>query len=208
MFHIEEQKRIHGNVVVMPDDDWSVAVFKCAPENVRSVLLGFYGFVVDLVGVDSVHFLIRDRVGDEVLVSFRLLIEKKRREVVESKINYKLGILVPDKFAVNPDPQNPLNKYVAWGTEKRISKSDPDKFPEFYSLLSKMSCLVIEMLKNDYFGSSERVEVAHVMSWMLGCTEYGKMSPTHWELGYYDRIEDKYCPYLRQNFPQTQKSET
>jgi hypothetical protein len=192
----------------MPDEDWSVAVFKCAPENVRSVLLEFYGFVVDLVGVDSVHFLIRDRVGDEIVVSFRVLIQKKRREVVESKMNYKLEILVPDKFAVNFDSQNSLNKYVAWGTEKRISKSGLDKFPEFCSLLGKMSGLVIEMLKNDYFGSSERVEVAHVMSWMLGCTEYGKMSPTHWELGYYDRIENKYCPHLRQNFPQTQKSET
>jgi hypothetical protein len=195
-------------MVAMQDDDWSTAVFKCAPGNVRSVLLEFYGFVVDLVGVDSAHFLIRDRVGDEVVVSFRVLIEKKCREVVESKLNYKLGILVPDKFAVNPDSQNPLNKYVAWGTEKRMFKPSLDKFPEFCSLLSKMSGLVIEMLKNDYFGSNERVQVAHVMSWMLGCTEYGKMSPTHWELGYYDRIEDKYCPYLRQNFPQTQKSGT
>ncbi|MGB8780790.1 MAG: hypothetical protein WCD81_09105 [Candidatus Bathyarchaeia archaeon] len=192
----------------MSDDDWSVAVFKCAPENVRSVLLEFYGFLVDLVGVKNLHFLVRDRVEDEVVVSFRVLTEKKYHEVVKSKMNYKLGILVPDKFAVNPDSQNPLNKYVAWGAEKRISKSGLDKFPEFCNLLSKMSGLVIEMLKNDYFGSTERVEIAHVMSWMLGCTEYGKMSPTHWELGYYDRIEDKCRPYLRQNFPQTQKSET
>ena len=201
----EEYKRMW---FAMQDDDWSVAVFKCAPENVRTVLLEFYGFVADLVEVDSVHFLIRDHVGDEVVVSFRVLIEKKRREVVESKMNYKLGILVPDKFALNPASHNPLNKYVAWDTEKRMFKSGLDKFPEFCSLLSKMSGLVMEMLKNDHFGSSERVEVAHVMSWMLGCTEYGKMSPTHWELGYYDRIEDKYCPYLRQNFPQTQKSGT
>jgi hypothetical protein len=101
-----------------------------------------------------------------------------------------------------------MNKYVAWSPEQRMSKSGLDKFPEFCSILSKMSGLVIEMLKNDYFGSNERVEIAHVMSWMLGCTEYGKMSPTHWELGYYDRIEDKYCQYLRQDFPRPQKSET
>jgi len=191
----------------MPDDGWAVAVFECAAENVRSVLLEFYGFVVDLVGVASVHFLIRDRVGDDIVVSFRVLVEGKCREVVESKMNYKLGILVPNKFAVNPDSQNPLNKYVAWGTKERIFKSDVDKFPEFCSLLSRMSGLVIEMLKSDCFGSSERVEVAYLMSWMLGCTEYGKMSPTHWELGYYDRIKDKYCPHLRQDFPKTQKSE-
>ena len=54
-------------MVAMLNDDWSVAVFKCAPENVRSVLLEFYGFVVDLVGVKSLHFLIRDRVKDEVV---------------------------------------------------------------------------------------------------------------------------------------------
>jgi hypothetical protein len=192
----------------MSDDDWSVAVFKCTPENVRSVLLEFYGFVVDLAGVKSVHFLVRDRVGNEVVVSFRVLTEVKYKEVVQSKMNHKLGILVPDKFAVNPDSQNPLNKYVAWGTEKRISKSGHDKFPEFCNVLCKMSGLVIEMLKKDYFGSTERVEIAHVMSWMLGCTEYGKMSPTHWEIGYYDRIEDKYYQYLKQNFPQPQKSVT
>lgn len=195
-------------MVAMSNDDWSVAVFKCAPENVRSVLLEFYGFMTDVAGVKSLHFLIRDRVKNEIVVSFRVLAAEKTREIVRSKMNYKLGILVPDKFAVNPDAQNPLSKYVAWGIEKRKSKSGLDKFPEFCNLLSKMSGLVIEMLKNDYFGSSERVEIAHVMSWMLGCTEYGKMSPTHWELGYYDRIEDKCCPYLRQNFPQPQKSET
>jgi hypothetical protein len=197
-----------GNVVAVSDDDWSVAVFKCAPENIRSVLLEFYDFVVDLVGVKSLHFLVRDRVEDEIVVNLRVLTEVRHKEVVQSKMSYKLGILVPDKFAINPDSQNPLNKYVAWGNEKRISKSGLDKFPEFWNLLSKMSGLVIEMLKRDYFGSTERVEIAHMMSLMLGCTEYGKMSPTHWELGYYDRIEDKCCPYLRQNFPQTQKSET
>jgi hypothetical protein len=185
----------------MSNDDWSVAVFRCAPENVRSSLLEFYGFVVDLVGVKSLHFLIRDRVEDEVVVSFRVLTEVKYKEVVQSKMKYKLGILVPDKFAVNPDSQNPLNKYVAWGAGKGISKLGLDKFPEFCSLLSKMSGLVIEMLKNDYFGSTERVEIAHVMSWMLGCTEYGMLSPAHMEVGYYDRIEDKCFQYLREDFP-------
>ena len=192
----------------MASDEWCVAVFQCTPENVGSVLIDFYSFMKDLEGVKSLHFLIRDRVKNEIVVSFRVLVTEKTREIVRSKMNYKLGILVPGKFAVDPDTQNPLNKYVAWGTEKRISKSGLDMFPEFCNLLSKMSGLVIEMLKNDYFDSSERAEIAHVMSWMLGCTEYGKMSPTHWELGYYNRIEDKCFPYLRQNFPQTQKSET
>jgi hypothetical protein len=192
----------------MTGDEWCVAVFQCTPENVRSVLLEFYGFMTGVEGVQSLHFLIRDRVNNEIFVSFRVLAAEKTREIVRRKMNYKLSILVPNKFTVDPDTQNPLNKYVVWGTEKRISKLGLDKFPEFCNLLSKMSSLVIEMLKNDYFDSAERVEIAHVMSWMLGCTEYGKMSPTHWELGYYDRIEDKCCPYLRQDFPQAQKSET
>lgn len=83
-----------------------------------------------------------------------------------------------------------------------------DKFSEFCDLLNKMSGLVVEMLEKDYFDSGERVEIAHVMSWMVGCTEYGKMSPAHWEIGYYDRIEDKCFPYLRQNFQLTEKSGT
>jgi len=192
----------------MASDKWCAAVFQCTPASVRGILLEFYGFMTDVEGVKSLHFLIRDRIKNEIVVSFRVLATEKTREIVRSKMNYKLGILVPGKFAVDPDPQNSLNKYVAWGTEKRISKSGLDMFPEFCNLLSKMSGLVIEMLKNDYFGSTERVEIAHVMSWMVGCTEYGKMSPTQWEVGYYDRIEDKCFPYLRQNFPQTKKSET
>ena len=185
----------------MTNNDWCVAVFKCTQENIRNVLLDFYGFTKDLKGVKSLHFLIRDRVENEVIISFRVLATEKTREIIQSKMNYKLAILVPGKFAVNPDSQNDLNKYVAWGNGKRISKSGVDKFPEFCDLLSKMSGFVIEMLKNDYFDSGERVEIAHVMSWMLGCTEYGKLSPYHMEVGYYDRIEDKYCQFVREDFP-------
>jgi hypothetical protein len=185
----------------MTNNDWCVAVFKCTQENIWNILVDFYSFVKDLEEVKSLYFLIRDRVRNEIVVSFRVLATEKTREIVQSKMNYKLGILVPEKFAVNPDTQNPLNKYVAWGTEKRISKSSLDHFPEFCNLLSKISGLVIEMLKNDYFSSAERVEIAHLMPWMLGCTEYGILSPVHMEVGYYDRIEDKYCQYLREDFP-------
>lgn len=187
-------------------DDWCVAVFKCKQGNIKKVLLDFYSFMRDLEGVRSLHFLIRDRVKDELFVSFRVLTAEKSKEIVNSKMNYKLRLLVPDKFAVDPDAQSPLNKYVAWEPAERISQSGIDKFAEFYNYLRKMSDLVIEMLKNDYFGSGERVEIAHVMSWMLGCTEYGKMSPKYWEVGYFDRIEGKYCQYLRQDFPSVQKS--
>jgi hypothetical protein len=192
----------------MTSGRWCVAVFKCTQENIRNVLLDFYGFMKDLEGVESLHFLIRDRVKSEIIVSFRVLATEKMREITRSKMNYKLGLLVPDKFAVAPDTKHPLNKYVAWGNGQRISRLGVDKFPEFCGLLSKMSGLVIDMLKNDYFDSAERVEIAHVMSWMLGCAEYGILSPTHFEVGYYDRIEDKYSQYLKQDFPQIQKPET
>jgi hypothetical protein len=192
----------------MASDDWCVVVFKCKPENIRKVLLDFYGFMKDVEGVKSLHFLTRDRVRSDIVVCFRVLTEQKNKEIIKSKMSFKLGDLVPDKFAVDPDSRNPLKKYVAWNVEDRISEIGVQKFSEFSDLLSKMSDLVIRMLKNDYFKSDERTEIAHIMSWMLGCTEYGLLSSTHWEVGYYDRIEDKRCPYLKQSFPQAQKFET
>jgi len=200
-FHIEAHKNSLKCAVAMTNNDWCVAVFKCSQENIRNVLVEFYGFMRDVEGVKSLHFLIRDRVENEVIVSFRVLSTEKTKEIVRSKMNYKLETLVPGKFTVDPDIQNPLNKYVAWGNGERMSKLGVDKFPEFCGLLSKMSGLVIEMLKNDYFETDERVEIAHLMSWMLGCTEYGKLSPAHMEVGYYDRIEDKCYQCLREDFP-------
>jgi hypothetical protein len=184
----------------MASGDWCVAVFKSTPENFRNVLLDFYSFMTDLSGVRSLHFLIRDRVEDEVLVSFRVLVEKEAKEIIRSKISFKLRNLVSDKFAVDPDNESSLSKYVAWPVEDRLSKSGTKKFSEFCDILSKMSGLVIQMLRSEYFSSDERVEIAHVMSWMLGCMEYGLLSTTHMEVGYYDRIEDKYCRYLREDF--------
>ncbi|MDH5788881.1 MAG: hypothetical protein OEZ40_11375, partial [Candidatus Bathyarchaeota archaeon] len=161
----------------MLNDDWSVVVFKCKPENIRKILIDFYKFVEDLDGVKSLHFLIRDRVKDEVVFSFRVSTEKEKKQIVRSKMTYKLKTLISEKkFAVDPDINNSLGKYAAWSYEDRIAKFGPKKFAEFCNLLEKMSKLVLQMLKDRYFGSDERVEVAHVMSWMLGCTEYGLLS--------------------------------
>ena len=38
---------------------------------------------------------------------------------------------------------------------------------------------------------------------MFGCTEYGLLRTSGMEVGYYDRLEDKYCSYLRQEFPKS-----
>jgi hypothetical protein len=180
--------------------DWSVAVFKVKPLNIKTVV-DFYRFVEDLEGVTSLHFLIRDRVDDEVVFSFRVLSEPDKLRIVRSKMKYKLGLLFEkNAFSVDPKSDDPLAKYVAWSIEERIAKFGIEKFQKFCELLQKISRLAIDMLETDYFASSERVELAHVTSWMLGCTEYGVLDTKHWELGYFDRIENRYHCYLRKDF--------
>ena len=182
--------------------DWTVAVFKVKPENIKKTVVDFYYFAEDLEGVSSLHFLIRDRVGDEVVFSFRVLSDPNQLKIVSSKMKYKLGLLLEkDAFFVNPDSDHPLAEYVAWPVEDTITERGADKFKRFYKTLDALSKVVIQMLESDYFESSERVELAHVTSWMLGCTEYGLLDTKHWELGYFDRIENRYHPYLRKDFP-------
>jgi hypothetical protein len=185
----------------MADDDWCVAVFRCKPADVRRVLISLYGFVKNLEGVKSLHFITRDRLKDDVVFSFRVLVDSKDKQIVKSKINYKLGTLMPaGRFAVNPDPKDPLEKYVEWSPDERIAKYGQKKFMDFCDLLSKLSRLVLQMARKKYFESNDRVEIAHTMSSMLGCTEYGILSTEHWEVGYYDRIDDQYCPCLKRDF--------
>ena len=185
-------------------NEWIVAVFKLSSETAKKILVEFYRFVDELNGVSSLHFLIRDRIDDEIVFSFRVMVEQKFKEIIKSKMTQKLGtLLTADKFAIDPPASSSLVKYVAWFPKKRISDSGRDKFVLFMDTLKNMSATVVEMIENNYFSSSERVELAHVMSWMLGCTEYGLLSTFGVEVGYYDRIEDKYCSYLRQDFPKT-----
>jgi hypothetical protein len=182
-------------------NEWVVAVFKCSPSDVKKILVEFYRFIDDLKGVRSLHFLIRDRIDDEVVFSFRIMVNVKFKEIVKSKSAHKLStLLTEDKFSIDPVKNN-LAQYVAWSPEKRIRDFGQSKFIQFIDVLKNMSAIVIEMIENDYFTSNERVELAHVMSWMLGCTEYGLLSTKGMEIGYYDRLSDKYCSYLRQNFP-------
>ena len=185
----------------MTSDDWCVAVFKCKPDKVEKLLIDFYSFVEDLKGVRNLHFLIRDRVDDEVVFSFRVQVEPADKEVIKSKIAYKLRKFIPKrKFAIDPTMRSSFAKYVAWSPKGRIAEHGARKFSRFCKFLSQMSRLVIEMAKKKYFDSAERVEMAHVMSWMLGCTEYGLLSAEHTEIGYYDRIKDKSHQYMKQSF--------
>ena len=98
---------------------------------------------------------------------------------------------------------NSLEQYVAWLPEKRIADFGQSKFNQFIDFLKNLSAIIVQLTEDDYFASNERVELAHVMSWMLGCTEYGLLSTSEMEIGYYDRLVDKYCSYLRQDFPKS-----
>jgi hypothetical protein len=183
-------------------DEWCVVVFKCKPEQVKTALPDFYHFVKGLDGVKSLHFLVRDRVDDEAVFSFRVMVDPKQKRLIRSKIAYKLGTYFSkDKFAVDPTSDSPLHGYVAWDLEKRLAVHGLKKVDDFTDFLCAMSKLVVEMVEKEYFASNDRVEIAHVMAWMLGCTEYGVLSTKAMEIGYYDRIEDKYCAYLKQEFP-------
>lgn len=183
-------------------NEWCVAVFKCSPATVKKVLIEVYRFTDELKGVRSLHFFVRDRLEDEVVFSFRVMVEPKFKDIIKSKLAYKLGTLLPkEKYAINPTAENTLGQYVAWLPEKRIADYGQSKFSQFIDLLKNISALVVQLIENDYFASNERVELAHIMSWMVGCTEYGLLSTSGMEVGYYDRLEDKYCTYLRQDFP-------
>ena len=185
----------------MAESDWCVIVSRCKAKNVASFLVAFYRFVEGVHGVKSLHFIIRDRVGNDVISSFRVLLEAKEKRAVKSKISYKLKSLVSeDKFAIDPTKDSQLFKYAAWSTEKAAEIGE-ERFALFCDFLSKMSKIVVEMAEKKYFDSDERVELAHVLAWMLGCTEYGLLTKECMEVGYYDRIESKYCPHLKEIFP-------
>lgn len=185
----------------MADRDWYVIVSKCKAKNAMNFLVSSYRFIEGVHGVKSLHFIIRDRSGNDVIFSFRVLFEAKEKRAVKSKIAYKLKSLVSeDKFVINPTKDNPLFKYAAWSTE-RTAEIGEERFGLFCDFLSKMSKIVVEMAEHKYFDLGERVELAHVMAWMLGCTEYGLLTKNSVEVGYFDRIEGKYCPHLKEIFP-------
>ena len=183
-----------------------MAVFKCPSDSVKKVLVEFYRFVDGLKGVRSLHFLVSDRVEDEVVFSFRVMVEPKFKGIVKINLSCKLGTLLPEgKYVIDPAVGTSLEQYVAWQPEKRIADHGQAKFNQFIDLLKTMSAIIVKLIEDDYFASNERVELAHVTSWMFGCTEYGLLRTSGMEVGYYDRLEDKYCSYLRQDFPKSKE---
>lgn len=185
----------------MSEESWLVTVFRCKSAVVKEVIVKFYDFVNDLPEVEALHFIIRDRLEDDVVFSFRTRCKEDNKKIAKSKIEFKLNELL-DKhmYVVNPTVEDDLFKYAAWPWEDTIKERGKEKFEKFTQFLREMSKMVIAMIKQDYFSSHERTELAHVMSWMLGCTEYFILSPKSAKVGYYDRIEDKYRSYLQKDF--------
>ncbi len=131
-------------------DEWIVAVFKCRPEDVKNTLIELHRFIKDLAGTKSQHFMIRDRLEDEVVFSFRILPSQGEEEKVKSKVRYKLGTLFSKgQFSINPRPSNPLHRYMVWSAQSRITKTGYDKYLRFYTLLEKISEIVIEMYESN-----------------------------------------------------------
>ena len=151
----------------MSIDICEVAVLRCKADRTRNSLLDLYDFVKGIGGVGDLHFLTRDRIDDDVVLSIRMLLESQLVRVVKSKVAFKLGTLLSeDKFAVDPDAEYPLEKYVPWQPDKRIAESCPEKFAAFCRFLSRLSRIAVEMIREDYFNSTERVELIHLVSWM------------------------------------------
>ena len=186
----------------MSNNDWSVVVLKTESDNLEKTLVDFYRYVEDLIGVNDLHFLIRGRVENDIFLSFRILLDANEKDNLENTIALRLETIMPkEAFVINPEPDHPLYRYVAWPWRDTINRRELERFRLYCSFLSKLSRMVVEMAEKDYFRPEERVEMIHVASWMLGCTEYGQLSVEGWEIGYCDQITNRNFIYQKQVFP-------
>lgn len=184
----------------MADSDWCVVVARCKAKAAAGFLVDFYRFAKGMDGVRTLYFLIRDRVESDVVLVFRLLVEPRKARVVKSKVSYKLKSLLPeDKYAINPRGENLLSNYATSSAES-AAKIGEERFVILCDFLGKFSETVVEMAEKKFFDFTERVEVAHTMALMLGCTEYSMLTKNSMEVGYFDRLEKKYLPYLKEVF--------
>ena len=185
----------------MVESEWLVVVLRSKSTEAKSVLIDLYRYIEHLPGVTAVHFLIRDRVDDDVVFSFRVLPDQTEKEHVRDAIAVKLKNTFPaDSFAIDPKLGNPLQPYAAWPWLERTARGGPEKISSLGNYLGQLSRLAVEMAEGDYFASEERVEMAHLAAWTLGCTEYGWLSAQEIQVGHYDRIEDRYHIHLRETF--------
>ena len=81
-----------------------------------------------------------DRVDEEVVLSFRVMVEPKKKSLVKNKLDYKLGTLLSaGKFVVEPTPEDPLQMYVGWEPEKKIAQCGLERFDYLVDFLCSIS---------------------------------------------------------------------
>ena len=108
---------------------WIIAVLKCRAEDAPSFLVDFYDFVEDLEEVKDLHFLIRDRVDDDAIFSFRFLTEKKNYRIAHSKISFKLKSHFPnERFILNPEATHPLFKFAAFPWRQAVKDRGAERY--------------------------------------------------------------------------------
>jgi hypothetical protein len=186
-------------VILIFENDLSVVVMKCKADETRNSLIEFYDFVKDVVGVKDLFFLIRDRVENDVILVFQISMEPTLEKAVESKIIYKLKKLLPENnYVIEPDINHSLYKYAS--PIMRKLGIDSKKSVVLNNLLSQLGRIAVDVIKTNCFDSEDRVEIVSAMSMMLGLTEYGLLSTKEMEVGYYDRIDNKYHTCLKESF--------
>jgi hypothetical protein len=187
--------------------DWSVIVVKTKPENARETLVRLYWFIEGLIDVNSIHFMIRDRMQDGVVFSLRVRMASAEAEATKSAMRRELDRLAIIDGAVDPPTHHPLHRFTAWTWQSALRQRGADKFTQFCEYLSQFSRIVVDMAEHEYFTSRERAEMAHEVSWMLGLTECGVLrvkGKKGVEIGYYDRIENTTQSYLTYHFTDNQ----
>jgi hypothetical protein len=187
-------------VIIVADNDWCIVVAKCEAKATAGFLVDFYRFAKGMDGVRNLYFLVRDHVENDVVFIFRILVDPGKVRALKSKISYKLKSLLPEgKYAIDPRSDNLFSKYAALSAES-AAKIGKERFLILCDFLGKLSETVVEMAEKKFFNFTERAEMVHTMASMLGCTEYGMLTKNSMEVGYFDRIEKKYLPYLKEIF--------
>lgn len=185
-------------VMNMDESSWSIVVYQVSADQAQETLTGTYRFIEHLAGVHSLHFIIRDRLETTVIVSLRILHDREEQERIEGTITQHLrNVLSNHAFVINPTPNHAFHQYGAWPWRERMKTDGIEKFTNFYTALHQFSQIIIEMSEANLFTSQKRVEITHLVAGMLGCTQYGQLSTTEMRVGYYDRIQNEYHPYLR-----------
>jgi hypothetical protein len=82
--------------------NWIVTVVKLNAQNIKNVSIDFYDFVSDLPETENLHFIIIDRLDDEVVFSFRVLCTIKLGKSLKSLLSRLSLVSVYSSLSQNP----------------------------------------------------------------------------------------------------------